>query len=760
MDPLDPEHEFTPKHNAGPRKGRGHRDRAAASEPAVDEDTPDDVITHYDHSVRAVEPAPPPQPPVQQQNVVWTEHRASNGRLYYHNPVTRESRWDHNPNTPTPAGAPVQPQQQVQPNRPALSTAERALALKKIPSTPWAIVLTNTDKEFFYNFSTKEAMWDMPDDLGDLIGQLIAEAMGVDIHDDFNDAQSEPGAGGDHEDGNEDIVQASAGEPTDAEANAQIAGTKRKASDNEATDLDGDAGNREAESKRLRSEPAETSRTPVAAPKRAEPPAVNMEAMMADFMALLREADVSPYTTWEKELPKIIDDPRYAQLPTLKDRKTVFDQYCIIRVAELREAQKSKKALSPKEAYQQLLKTETNARTRWDEFRRKFQRDKRFSNCPSQDREPAFRAHIAELKTAQTRSPKDDFIALLKETRGLHPDSSWRRVQQDIDRDPRYRAVRSSSEREDLFRSYVKTLRGSDERENKDDSSLKREADRKAREAAALRDRQAAIRQDQVHLNREMSTHRHSLQTQDATVVFQAMLLDTVRSADAEWADIRPYLERDSNWPRCSAALDERHMQRLFAAHVAQLHEKRVAAFTAALLQTTDLTTTWEDVRPWILNDPRARKLAPPPPSDGAADDDDAYRERLARVVQAEFEQFQTRRLREARAGLVELLEENNFLKFYVKQAVGEARVAAIENKTEPKEGSEWGWIRLEEIGRVLNEDKRFIQLQPFAAERDQKVKEYVRDLILRYRAEKGGTVDRTLAAATSSTLPGDGARK
>ncbi|KAJ3183865.1 transcription elongation regulator [Geranomyces variabilis] len=735
MDPLDPEADFVPKANAASRKSRGHRDRPADIE-AHSED-----LTQHDYSVRAPELVPPPQP-------IWTEHRDPSGRLYYHNPVTKESRWDHNPNPPA-SGAPVHQQPQPQAVRaPPVAAAERALAMKKIPTTAWAIVLTNTEKEFFYNLTTKESMWDMPDDLGDLVGQLIAEAMGVDINDEFNDddMQSEFAGGSDHDGANEEGDQEVERESGGVQADEQAVGSKRKAPADEEED------DREADSKRMKSGPAEATSEPPVAEKQATPAVGNMEEKTAEFMALLREADVSPYTTWEKELPKIIDDRRYAQLPTLKDRKAIFDQYCVIRVAELREAAKNKKTVTPKEAYQQLLKDETTQRTRWDEFSRKFKRDKRFSNMPQRGREPAFRAHIAELKKPQTRSAKDDFIALLKETRDLHADSSWRRVQQDIDRDPRYRAVRSSSEREELFRAHVKTLRRDEpsQRETKDDAQ-KREADRKAREAAALRERQAAIRQDQAYLNREMSSHRHSLQTQDATVVFQAMLLDTVRSADAEWVDMRPYLERDANWARCSAALDQTHMQRLFAAHTAQLHEKRVAAFAAALLQTTDLTTTWDDVRPWILNDPRAKKLVPPPPTDGD-DDEDAYRARLTQAVQAEFEQFQTRRLREARSGLVELLEENNFLKFYVKNAVGEARATAIENKSEPIEGSEWGWIKLEEIAKVLSEDKRFIQLQSFAGERDQKLKEHVRDLILRYRAEKGGTVDRTLALASSTS--------
>ncbi len=41
---------------------------------------------------------------------------------------------------------------------------------------------------------------------------------------------------------------------------------------------------------------------------------------------MLIEKDVSAYSTWEKELQKIVFDPRYLLL-TSKERKQVFDKY-------------------------------------------------------------------------------------------------------------------------------------------------------------------------------------------------------------------------------------------------------------------------------------------------------------------------------------------------------------------------------------------------------------------------------------------------
>ncbi|TPX57457.1 hypothetical protein PhCBS80983_g03841 [Powellomyces hirtus] len=714
MDPLDPEHEFRPATKGGASKSQKQRETAT---PAAERASHGD-LNQYDYSVQTPAPPPPPPPGPPPPQVVWTQHRDPSGRIYYHHAATKESRWDHPPDLQPPP-PPPHPQANGQPNviaKVESVNAEHVLAMKKIPTTSWAIVLTNQDKEFFYNLTTKESLWDMPDDLGDLIGELIAEAMGVDINEEFNDhPQSEAGSQvGDVE--------------VEPHVDEQV-GTKRKAPEDETADLS---------PKRRKSDVKEEEPPRDVIEKSAEL-TISAEDKTTEFMTLLREMDVSPYTTWEKELPKIIDDRRYGLLPTLRERKAVFDQYCVIRVAELRE-QKAKTATSPKDAYVQLLKENTTQRTRWEEFSRKHKRDKRFANlAPAKERETLFKAHMAELKgeksRADPRKAKEDFLRLLEETKGLDSHSSWRRTQRDIERDPRYRAIRSSEEREDIFRAYIRKLEDGIDGEKAQREKEDRERERKAREEASLREREAQVRRDQSRLTREMTSQRQTLQTQDARTVFESMLIDIVRSADAEWADMRPYLERDPNWHRCQV-LDEAMKMRVFSEHLAHLHEKRLAAFHASLQNTTDLTTSWTQVQGWILQDPRARKLA-------RADDP----ARLEAVVKSEFESFQTARLGAARSALLELLAENNFVKFYVKNAVGECRAAALEEgKPEPKEGDEWGYINLMEIGKVLNEDKRYLQLEHFAGEREQKVKEHVRDLIRRYRAEKGGTVDRTLA--------------
>ena len=54
---------------------------------------------------------------------------------------------------------------------------------------------------------------------------------------------------------------------------------------------------------------------------------------------------------------------------------------------------------------------------------------------------------------------KKDFMALLKETEAIDRHSHWSEVKKTVDADPRYKAVESSSQREDWFLDHVHDLK-------------------------------------------------------------------------------------------------------------------------------------------------------------------------------------------------------------------------------------------------------------------------------------------------------------
>jgi len=72
---------------------------------------------------------------------------------------------------------------------------------------------------------------------------------------------------------------------------------------------------------------------------------------------------VSAFSTWEKELHKIVFDPRYLLL-TSKERKQVFEQYVKERAEEERR-EKRNKLKEKKDQFKQLLE-EANLTSKYD----------------------------------------------------------------------------------------------------------------------------------------------------------------------------------------------------------------------------------------------------------------------------------------------------------------------------------------------------------------------------------------------------------
>lgn len=71
---------------------------------------------------------------------------------------------------------------------------------------------------------------------------------------------------------------------------------------------------------------------------------------------------------------------------------------------------------------------------------------------------------------------KSDFIQLLKETSDIDRHSRWSEIKRKIDSDSRYKAVDSSSRREDWFKDYVRKLE--DKRDKDKDKDKDKERDR------------------------------------------------------------------------------------------------------------------------------------------------------------------------------------------------------------------------------------------------------------------------------------------
>ncbi|KAF9172745.1 hypothetical protein BGX21_007061 [Mortierella sp. AD011] len=154
----------------------------------------------------------------------------------------------------------------------------------------------------------------------------------------------------------------------------------------------------------------------------------------------------------------------------------------------------SSSSSKPEDVYRRLVEEYTTKTSTWLDFMTKYRVDPRFLDLkPGSLRESIFRQYLSDLKKGiikprtRSRSPDrshkrsssssrssssrkykateseiDEFMSLLRETKKdilyEHKNSSsveWRKIKKLIDRDRRYDAVGSSTERELLFREYA-----------------------------------------------------------------------------------------------------------------------------------------------------------------------------------------------------------------------------------------------------------------------------------------------------------------
>jgi transcription elongation regulator 1 len=80
---------------------------------------------------------------------------------------------------------------------------------------------------------------------------------------------------------------------------------------------------------------------------------VPLETRLQQFKEMLEEKQVSAFSTWEKELHKIVFDSRYLLL-TSKERKAAFDDYVKERALEERREKKAR-STQLKESFMKFL---------------------------------------------------------------------------------------------------------------------------------------------------------------------------------------------------------------------------------------------------------------------------------------------------------------------------------------------------------------------------------------------------------------------
>ncbi|XP_064370481.1 transcription elongation regulator 1-like protein isoform X4 [Dromaius novaehollandiae] len=135
-----------------------------------------------------------------------------------------------------------------------------------------------------------------------------------------------------------------------------------------------------------------------------------LEERITHFRDMLLERGVSAFSTWEKELHKIVFDPRYLLLNS-EERKQIFEQFVKTRIREEYKEKKNKLLLAKEEFKKLLEESKLSPRTTFKEFAEKYGRDQRFRLVQKKkDQEHFFNQFILILK----KRDKENRIRLRK----------------------------------------------------------------------------------------------------------------------------------------------------------------------------------------------------------------------------------------------------------------------------------------------------------------------------------------------------------
>ncbi|XKL64051.1 hypothetical protein PGB90_004137 [Kerria lacca] len=564
-----------------------------------------------------------------------------------------------------------------------------------VPGTPWCVVWTGDGRVFFYNPSARTSVWDRPSELANRtdVTKMISTPPPVVLA-----LKKE-----NHDSVDEDAL------------------SKKNKYDNTNEQVNLMSVNNSSEKHQINIGKEAAMEAEVRAAR--ERAVVPLETRINSFREMLVEKEVSAFSTWEKELHKIVFDPRYLLL-TSKERKQVFEKYVKERAEEERQ-EKRNRMKQRKEDYRKLMEeANLHGKSSFSEFAAKYAKDERFKSIEKmRERESLFNEFILEVrkrekeeKTHKREQIRKEFLDLLREHSEIDRHTRWSDFKKKIDSDHRYKMVDSSSLREDYFREFIRMLK--DERRHKEKEKSKREkvdkdqesdpelgnasdiekdkeAEKAARVEASLREREKEVQRTlAVHLrdrDNEREQHKHD----EAVHHFNALLADLVRNSELNWREAKRQLRKDHRW-ELADLLHRDEKEKLFNEHIEQLTKKKREKFRELLDETLEITlnSSWKDVRRLIKDDPRYGKFSS-----------------SERKCEKEFKEYMKDKLVAIKTDFRELLQETKLITHKSFSMV--------------KENENY----LKEIEDILKNDRRYLTMDYIADERKELLLAYLDDL-------------------------------
>ncbi|KAF3640417.1 Pre-mRNA-processing protein 40A [Capsicum annuum] len=258
--------------------------------------------------------------------------------------------------------------------------------------------------------------------------------------------------------------------------------------------------------------------------------ATKQEAKNA-FKALLESANVESDWTWEQTMRIIINDKRYGALKTLGERKQAFNEYLMQRKKQEAEERRLRQRKAKDEFTKMLEESkELTSSTRWSKAVTMFEDDERFKAVEREaDREDLFRNYLVDLQKKERSKAQEEYrrnrleYKQFLETCGfIKVDTQWRKVQDLLEDDERCLRL-EKLDRLEIFQEYIRDLEKEDEEPRKLQKEQLRRAERKNRDAF----RKMMEEHIAVGMLTAKTSWRHYCQMVKESVAYQAVASNT-----------------------------------------------------------------------------------------------------------------------------------------------------------------------------------------------------------------------------------------
>ncbi|CBZ55447.1 putative FF domain-containing protein [Neospora caninum Liverpool] len=330
-----------------------------------------------------------------------------------------------------------------------------------IGSTAWYRVETTTGLKYFYHKKTKKATWTCPPEIADLVKAI------------------------DERTGGAACRQSPAAVPAAASAASAGRATARQGGDTEQES----AQDREENAKRAR-ESEESSDSDSSDDEEELEEMRQLQLQMAryeDFKQMLRERNLGPFAHYEKVLPKLLFDPRFAAIPA-EQRKRLFEKCLKEVVAENRQGQKELI-----DAFRELMNElyesgHVHASSTVETLEKRCGHDPRWiaAGVPPADWVPIRKRLVEETidrrrqeKNMKKNNIKRDFKKLMREKMAERPSDEWAALRKELRSHPQYLLLGSASERERIFQQVCEELTFLNEEKKRNAESAVEDAETK-----------------------------------------------------------------------------------------------------------------------------------------------------------------------------------------------------------------------------------------------------------------------------------------